>query len=621
MRCFPALLLILALLSGCAAQASSGSDSNLAEDSAALESVCLYDPNSTLEAATHGALRCFPLEKDSCDGLHPTIDGLFLFAAGESSTTVSKLNSAEGLITASIELPFPIGPQDSSFHAFGNGFSCFDAIGRETIVLDVNLQIVLRIPAPKELTGMPILSADGNTLYYCTATAIRALDIPTGISRVLKETAYPSQSISGLHLNDAILACTIFDGLEGSCLFLSTENGDTLHVGENIQNLQTSNSHFYAGIQEGIRLSWVFGTVGEAAQTLLFPDADTTACILAQQHRAIGMGLRTGGKATLDAVDLKTGHRTASLSFTAETLPRSVVGLPDGTVWFLNYDKNYGCDTLYCWNTTLSAVSDAHDYTGLYFTRESPDNDHIAECIQLAQTMEAKYGIEVLVYQDAVNFQPEDYRLTYEHQAPVLLQELQKLENNLQNYPREILQTIAQRFDGLTICIVRSFTPISGLASPESANGLPFWDGHHAYIALAAGSDTQRALYHQLCHLIDTIVINACSKYDTWNQLNPTGFAYDYDYTANQSRNSTAYLLDNSRYFVDMYSMSFPKEDRARIMEYAMTPGNKSLFQTDAMQAKLKTLCLGIREAFGLEEQAEEFLWEQYLHMPLSPSA
>lgn len=616
MRCFPALLLILALLSGCAAQASY----DLAEASAAPESVCLYDPNSTLEAATHGALRCFPLEKDSCDGLYPTADGLFLFAAGEFTTTVSKLNSAEGLITASIELPFPIGPQDSSFHGFGNGFSCFDAIGRETIALDENLQIVLRIPAPKELTGIPLLSADGSVLYYCTATAIRGLDIPTGISRVLKEAAYPSQSVSGLHLNDAVLECTILNSAESSRLFLSTQNGDTLHVGENIQSLQTHSTYYYAGIQEGSRLAWVFGSTGEAAQTLLFPAADTTACILAQQHRAIGMRLHAAGKVTLDSVDLNTGHRTASLSFATETLPRSVVGLPDGTVWFLNYDKNYGCDTLYCWNTALSSVTDSANYTGLYFTRESPDDDRIAECIQLAQRMEAKYGIEVLVYQDAVNIQPEDYRLTYEYQAPVLMQELQQLEKYFQNYPTGFLSTIAQRFDGLTICIVRSFTPISGSASPESANGLPFWDGHHAYIALAAGSDTQRALYHQLCHLIDTIVLNACSKYDTWNQLNPTGFEYDYDYAANQSRNSTAYLLDTSRYFVDMYSMSFPKEDRARIMEYAMTPGNELLFQGDAMQAKLKTLCLGIREAFSLEDCPEAFLWEQYLQNSLAPT-
>ena len=59
--------------------------------------------------------------------------------------------------------------------------------------------------------------------------------------------------------------------------------------------------------------------------------------------------------------------------------------------------------------------------------------------------------------------------------------------------------------------------------------------------------------------------------------------------------------------------MSFPKEDRARIMEYAMLPGNEELFRPQLMQAKLKALCDGIREAYGLEKAEETFLWEQYL--------
>jgi hypothetical protein len=67
--------------------------------------------------------------------------------------------------------------------------------------------------------------------------------------------------------------------------------------------------------------------------------------------------------------------------------------------------------------------------------------------------------------------------------------------------------------------------------------------------------------------------------------------------------------------------MSFPKEDRARIMEYAMLPGNEGMFRASVMQAKLKKLCLGIREAFELEDAPEVFLWEQYLDRPLGPTA
>ena len=63
--------------------------------------------------------------------------------------------------------------------------------------------------------------------------------------------------------------------------------------------------------------------------------------------------------------------------------------------------------------------------------------------------------------------------------------------------------------------------------------------------------------------------------------------------------------------------MTYPKEDRARLMEYAMMPENESYFITDTMQAKLRTLCLAIREAYDLETATESFLWEQYLAEPI----
>ena len=58
--------------------------------------------------------------------------------------------------------------------------------------------------------------------------------------------------------------------------------------------------------------------------------------------------------------------------------------------------------------------------------------------------------------------------------------------------------------------------------------------------------------------------------------------------------------------------MSFPREDRARILEYAMTPGNEAVFASETMQRKLATLCQGIRQAFDLEAD-QICLWEQYL--------
>jgi hypothetical protein len=125
-------------------------------------------------------------------------------------------------------------------------------------------------------------------------------------------------------------------------------------------------------------------------------------------------------------------------------------------------------------------------------------------------------------------------------------------------------------------------------------------------------------VYHELFHVIDTRVMSECSYYDKWGELNPKGFKYDYDYIVNQQRDGSKYLEASTRSFIDTYSMSFPKEDRAKIMEYACGEGNEDYFATATMQQKLKQLCQGIRKAFGLQKSTEVYLWEQYLETPIA---
>jgi hypothetical protein len=65
--------------------------------------------------------------------------------------------------------------------------------------------------------------------------------------------------------------------------------------------------------------------------------------------------------------------------------------------------------------------------------------------------------------------------------------------------------------------------------------------------------------------------------------------------------------------------MAALKEDRARILENALLPGNRKLFQSEYMQRKLSAMCTGIREAYCLKKHPEALPWEQYLVTPLVP--
>ena len=112
---------------------------------------------------------------------------------------------------------------------------------------------------------------------------------------------------------------------------------------------------------------------------------------------------------------------------------------------------------------------------------------------------------------------------------------------------------------------------------------------------------------------METEVLTESVAYDRWDSLNPDDFAYDNDYIANRARDGSSWMKPGKEYFIDTYSMSYAKEDRARLFEYAMTAGHEALFSSPNLQRKLQQLCTGIREGFGLNNYEGPLPWEQYL--------
>ncbi len=575
-------------------------------------------PVSSPSPISGEALQGFPLPI-SGTGLRRCPGGLILFSGTESSTTLTLLSGENLRMAAQLTLPFVLTPDDPSVQISGSGISYFDPESKQTVILDVNFEESRRIKAPDGLLGAPLLSSDQRLLYYCTSSAVRVLDTQSGISRVLKEICSPYQAVSGLWMEDSVLQCALSDGNgKNRSLFLSTQNGRLIYEGDDTLALRTWEDRYYASLFSGIHQQLLFGLEGESPSLLIPRDSGGTCIFLPENHAAVTMAVQSDKRIRLDYYDLSSGMRTASLSLDSAYLPTGVTAAEDGTVYFLMYDPQRGCDTLYLWNTGMSPCDDTKTYTSAHFTRENPDLQGLADCSRYAREIGEKYGIQILIYKDAAAVKPWDYDLEYEHLAPVLSRELELLDQRLSNYPEGFLQTLTEHFTGLKICIVRQITGSPESGSLATVNGIQFFEGYDAYIALAAGQTTEHALYHELCHLIDTVVLNESTAYDQWEKINPKGFSYDYDYAANQQRDGSLYLQEHNRSFIDTYAMSFPKEDRARIMEYAMTEGNAHYFQSPCMQAKLMQLCKGIREAFRLKKHTEEFLWEQYLHTPLA---
>ena len=606
------LILTCLLLGGCAAQAvpETTVPATVQTVPAEEEPMRLYVPEHPLEQSAPGALRVYPLRRQA-EGILAMGNSLIALC-GSESTTLALLTGEDLVVSATAALSFRLDENDPSVRVGTDALSYFDPIRRETVILSDRLTDVSRIAAPEGLVGSPILSSDRSTLYYCTSTAIRAWDLETGIRRCVKELSYEAQALTGLHQEDTILQCRITQDGKDSTLFLAADNGRLLNEVPGDVALAAQGKFYYASVPEGpVRLQ-LFGQSGGAAQLLTPGDIYASCYYLDSQRRVVAVSHEE--TAVINCYELDTGLRCASLTLSEGYDFVSITACEADAVYLLLKDREG--DGLICrWDlyAEASRTGDIHSYVGKRFTEDAPDAAGLARCRADAARLGEKYGIQVLVWNDPLTVAPWDYEFQPEYLAPVLSRELQELDRRLSYYPPEILAGIREHFSDLTICLVRSIQGSPESGSLETATGVQFYHGSSAYITIAVGQYAERALYHELYHVMETRLLTDSAAFDRWDALNPAGFTYDLDYAANRERHAEEYLQPNTRSFIDTYSMSFPKEDRARIMECAMQSGNEDLFRSPVMQAKLSCLSKAIREAYGLKKSTVTFRWEQYL--------
>lgn len=611
------LLLCCLILIGCGSTVAASDSAIQSEVPAATAG--LYDPGHRLETETLGAVHVFSLQDASTLRFYPMGTDILLVQEDAVGITV---NTYVGDILApgsTDSLVLPKSEWESVFHADSTGFYWYDEPNRSIVYTDNELRECQRIPLPDSICCAPCLTADNSKLFYSTDSSVCEMDLSTGICRVLKQTNARYRMLT-LLAEDTVLYCQYpqANGMTDAA-FLSVENGSAQRSTDEFPIVCSYQDTFYA-----------LRYIQQLQEILIQKSGKDPEVLVAGQgrnflrffpERSMILTYRpdsTGTQITVDAFDANTGTRTATLRLPHVSVPIQAEMDAEGTIWFLTYDEAAEQDILLRWNPETSSLRDARIYLGPHYTRETPDLAGLYRCAEKAEEISQRHGIRVLTYEDAAAVQPWDYHLTPEYLVPQLNWELDKLDSLLDAYPEGFLQTLSEEFDSVSICLVRSIEGTAQSGTLNTADGLQFWDGKNGYIALAVGTATQYNLYHELSHLIDTHVINRCRGYDNWEDLNPANFAYDYDYTKNLSRDGSPFLGEEDRAFVDTYSMSFPAEDRARIMEFAMNDNNDYLFQSPIMQAKLKRLCLAIRDAFGLTKVETAFRWEQYLEYSLA---
>lgn len=542
-------------------------------------------------------------------------DELLLFC-NEDRTHLLKL-SRDLTETASVQLDTSISASDASVRVSDKGVTYYD--GTELVFLDTSLKEVSRVSLPEDILGTPVLSADRRSIYYCVSDALRVLDLETGLDKLLKEMFFGYQSPVELHCGDSIVECVVEDSQGNwSRLFIYTKNGETARETSYKLELTTDRENYFAVNYDGAYRELLYGVIGELPQALRYEgiSADATplldsGCVILTDRD------ETEQRTSLEYYDLTGGKRTASLELSGECQPFSICAEPDGgCLFFLTLDSAGVSNVLYRWTPEKTPTDDETSCFGTRYNDREPDVEGLARCRERADEIAQCYDVEIRLWQDAVSVEPSEHTLEAEYQVPLIMDCLEQLDEALACYPTGFLKKAALGTTSgtLRICLVRGIYGSGDAGSLDVSSGLQFWDAQEdAYICLQADETLEQNFHHELFHVIDSRVLSTCSAYDSWNTLNPEGFSYDYDYRHDQSGTDRRWLDGDQRAFVDTYSMSFPKEDRARIMEYAMMDGNGELFKAPALQAKLRQLCLGIRQTFELEASAQTYPWEQYL--------
>ena len=572
-----------------------------------------YVPGSETEQLTSGAVRMYRVEDENCYALEMMGDDVLLFS-GTNKTTLTRLAGENLYPIASAELPCMVYPEDASFQISSKGITYYDDAAHALVFLDNDLNEVSRVAVPENIVGTPVLSGNRLQLYYCTADAVRVLDLETGLDRLLKQISYNQQSVEGMLFGDSVLQISVSNEDGFYIAFLSVKTGEL--VSDFLQNLYiTGIQDRYYALRSGYTMQEVlFGTTEADVQMLIPADPFADMRFLEETHGVVTI-TSDETQTTLDYYDLASGIRTASMELRGNYFPWHMEADQQGShLYMLGYDGEMDSPVIYRWELEKSLSGDETQYVHPWYTAENPDTEGLAAAARRANELGQRQGVKILVGMEAAQVEPWDYHLEAEYQVPVIDQSLDALERVLSQYPDGFFGSMDE---DIRICLVRSLRGSAESGSLETANGIQFWENGTAYVVLAAGDTLENTLYHELFHVIDNHVLSACNAYYDWEMLNPEGFTYDFDYISNQQRDPVLYLEGEERFFIDTYSMSFPKEDRARIMEYAATAEHGDYFASEPMQKKLRTLCEGIRIAFDLRQYPVPLIWEQYLAEPL----
>lgn len=600
-------LLLAMLLCGCTGKTAGTTGNTSPLPSVPIQS--LYDPNSTIEELTEGAVQAYSLAGHQPTGLLFFGERLLVFTTDEhiSLTTLLALQGEQPGIAQSVTLDCALEPNQVTISADGSTLAYYNPQENCMVYLDKTLAETRRVQLPDQVTDRPVLTDDLQTLFYAAGSQIYALDMSNGLPRMIKQHSCIEQSLRGLHFGGTVLEVflTQEDG-KSQVAFISTDSGETIGFDADLLTISSTENKYLLQRLDGTVTEVLTGTNGGGVQAL--------QC---QSGEAVWPAFSLNGLVGINGsqvclYDLESGKIRAKTDLGKLVQVTEIVSDPNArTLWLRVTDHQTDTPLLLRWDVTASGISQSESYLSKRYTAADPDSQGIAAVQEKANAVGKDLGLTIVV--NGAVPTPQGYSFVTEHQVRALDEGLAQLQLALEPLPAEFLAPLGSVNQSGTvhIALVRDIQDITGI-SKSDMGGLHYVSAGNHYILLTVGGDMNTALLHQLCHVLDAYVYAHSSDYDLWDNLNPWGFKYtgSYDVTADPD---DANLQGDSQRFVSAYGMSFAREDRATLFTAAMTPGNDALFAISGIQNKLRYMCDAIREAYGWEKTDITLPWEQYL--------
>lgn len=611
MRIMCFIVLLAFCLAGCTVQNPEQTTAAATQPTEAtqLQEEVLYMPDSKVEQISNGALRSYTVGECEEFGLLPLQDGFLLITIekenGQLYTNLKKLEGQDLLPVHSARLEGAYYPSLWQIHEDGVLMAYYDLDSKMFEVFDGTFQPTKTIPLPEGGTDSVLLTRDFSKIYYCTDTAIRVLDVELGIDKPLRQGSEANRSLMGFAFEETALQIVQYGKLENESILLDAQTGETIY------STVKGWSRFYSGetsyfLHRVFRTDeYIFGTWESEPQQLILPSDCVINDVQADQGRVI-VSFWNDKNVCLECYDLTTGQKTAQIELPETYFPGNIRFSEDGTsAWLVdNYSKS-----LLQWDMEGSAVSDGTSYIVKHYTQDWPDLDRLQQCQLRADSIGQAFGIDILLWDETQMLTNDSYGFITDYHPELYTDMLDQLESAIQKLPEGFLQQVSSWDNAhqLTIALVYDIVHQSGDGVVDAA-GVQYWDDTRNYIVLEYSDVLETAFFRELYRVIDVAILNTTTVYDEWTQLNPGDFSYVYSYIVDSSVEDSEWMTGEDPAFLDVYSMSYPTDDRASVFANAFAPDNR--FTTSILQSKLQAICKALRKTFELPETVQ---WEQYL--------